>query len=74
VNRFSSGALLMYQLSPELSSVLRKYFQLFLKPYTVRVLARKHGFGLRWLTPLSGKGLLLDPQIGPLAGVSGANR
>jgi hypothetical protein len=37
VNRFSSGALLMYQLSPELSSVLRKYFKVFLKPYTVRV-------------------------------------
>ncbi|MEG4589956.1 hypothetical protein QUA54_32780, partial [Microcoleus sp. MOSTC5] len=29
VNRFSSGALLMYQLSPELSSVLRKYFKVF---------------------------------------------
>ncbi len=29
VNRFSSGALLMYQLSPELSSVLRKYFDFF---------------------------------------------
>ncbi|MEG4855549.1 hypothetical protein QUB10_32305, partial [Microcoleus sp. B5-D4] len=26
LNRFPSGALLMYQLSPELSSVLRKYF------------------------------------------------
>ncbi|MEG5035770.1 hypothetical protein, partial [Microcoleus sp. AT3-D2] len=26
VNRFSSGALLMYQLSPELSSFLGKYF------------------------------------------------
>jgi hypothetical protein len=29
VNRFSSGALLMYQLSPELSSVLGKYFKAF---------------------------------------------
>ena len=29
VNRFSSGALLMYQLSPGLSSVLRKYFKVF---------------------------------------------
>ncbi len=29
MNRFSSGALLMYQLSPELSSVLRKDFKVF---------------------------------------------
>jgi hypothetical protein len=29
VNRFSSGALLMYQLSPELSSFLPKYFKVF---------------------------------------------
>jgi hypothetical protein len=29
VNRFSSGALLMYQLSPELSSVLPKNFKVF---------------------------------------------
>jgi hypothetical protein len=52
VNRFSSGALLMYQLSPELSSVLPKYFKFFLKPYTVRVSDKKYRFGIRWLTPL----------------------
>jgi hypothetical protein len=32
VNRFSSGALLMYQLSPGLSSVLGKYFKVFFEP------------------------------------------
>jgi hypothetical protein len=52
VNRFSSGALLMYQLSPELSSVLLKYFKVFFNPYTVRVSARKHGSGIRLLIPL----------------------
>ena len=52
VNRFSSGALLMYQLSPGLSSVLPKYFKVFLKPYTVRVSARKHRSGIRWLIAL----------------------
>jgi len=39
VNRFSSGALLMYQLSPGLSSVLRKYFQLFFEAI------HRQGFG-----------------------------
>ena len=42
MNRFSSGALLMYQLSPELSSFLGKYFKVFLKPYTVRVSPSQH--------------------------------
>jgi hypothetical protein len=42
----------MYQLYPELSSVLRKYLKVFLQPYTVRVSAIKHRSGLRWLTPL----------------------
>ena len=40
VNRFSSGALLMYQLSPELSSVLRKYFKVFFEAIHCK------GFGL----------------------------
>ena len=39
MNRFSSGALLMYQLSPELSSVLLKYFKVFFKPI------HRKGFG-----------------------------
>ena len=68
MNRFSSGALLMYQLSPGLSSVLGNILKFFLKPYTLRVLASQHPSSIRSLNPLEGQGLLLDPQIGFLAG------
>ena len=39
MNRFSSGALLTYQLSPGLSSVLRKYFKVFFEAI------HRQGFG-----------------------------
>ena len=73
MNRFSSGALLMYQLSPELSSLLPKYFL-----YLFEAIHRKgSGYLLALVHPLAdssfNEGVFFWGKIGLLGGLAPAN-